>query len=141
MATIEGKAYWASVAQPNTKFEPVYTVDLVVDDKIANDFASRGFKIKQMEAGSAISIKRKVVDKKGNTREKPRLLDAEGKRVDVLIGNGSEVRVQYNEWEPTNQFGNFKGLDLMGVRILNLVPYGGSKTDADELGELAEEEF
>ncbi len=45
MATIEGKAYWASVAQPNTKFEPVYTVDLVVDDKIANDFAARGFKI------------------------------------------------------------------------------------------------
>ena len=44
MAVLEGKAYWASVTTPNTTFEPVYTVDLVVGDDVANDFESRGLK-------------------------------------------------------------------------------------------------
>ena len=43
MAIQEGIAYWANVTTPNTKFEPVYTVDLVVSDEVANDFERRGF--------------------------------------------------------------------------------------------------
>ena len=35
MAIETGLAYWASVLNPNTKYEPVYTVDLVVDDEVA----------------------------------------------------------------------------------------------------------
>ena len=35
MALVEGLAYWASVTTPNTKFEPVYSVNLLVDDSIA----------------------------------------------------------------------------------------------------------
>ena len=46
MAVVSGKAYWASVTSPNTTFEPVYTVDLVVDDKTADDFQARGYKLK-----------------------------------------------------------------------------------------------
>ena len=46
MAILEGTAYWASITTPNTTFEPVYNVNLVVDDETANDFASRGHKIK-----------------------------------------------------------------------------------------------
>ena len=41
MALVEGVAYWASVTTPNTTFQPVYTVNLVVDDEVANDFRSR----------------------------------------------------------------------------------------------------
>jgi hypothetical protein len=37
MAIQEGIAYWASVTTPNTKFEPVYTVDLVVSDDVERD--------------------------------------------------------------------------------------------------------
>ena len=44
MAIQEGIAYWASVTTPNTKYEPVYSVDLVVEDSVADDFISRGFK-------------------------------------------------------------------------------------------------
>ena len=43
MAILEGKAYWASVTTPNTTYEPVYTVDLVVDADTASDFESRNF--------------------------------------------------------------------------------------------------
>ena len=70
MAVLEGKAYWASVTTPNTTFEPVYTVDLVVNDDVANDFESRGFKVKNLSikddsggetsVGRALTIKRKV---------------------------------------------------------------------------------
>ena len=38
---VEGTAYWASIKTPNTTFEPVYTVNLVVDQATADDFASR----------------------------------------------------------------------------------------------------
>ena len=41
MAILEGTAYWASITTPNTRFEPVYTVNVVVDDETANNFASR----------------------------------------------------------------------------------------------------
>ena len=58
MAVVEGLAYWASVTSPNTKFEPVYSVNLVVDEKTAKDFAARGHKIKQMDEGPSIVIKR-----------------------------------------------------------------------------------
>ena len=65
MAIQEGTAYWASVTTPNTNFEPVYTVDLVVSDDVANDFESRGFRVKTLTVqdevvGRSLNIKRKV---------------------------------------------------------------------------------
>ena len=134
---VEGTAYWASIRQPNTTFEPMYTINLVVDDEIAKDFASRGHSIREMEEGPAIVIKRKVNGPNGMTRKAPRLLDSDKNDVDVLIGNGSTVRVQYSEydWEYNKKKG--KGLDLQAVQIVNLVPYKGG--DGDEL--LTDEEF
>ena len=66
MAVQEGIAYWASITSPNTRYEPVYSVDLVVADDIATDFENRGFRVKTLtvgdeEVGRAITIKRKVV--------------------------------------------------------------------------------
>ena len=60
MAILEGSVKWASITTPNTKFEPVYTIDLIVDEETANDFASRGHKVKQHDEGPALVIKRKV---------------------------------------------------------------------------------
>ena len=44
MAIESGLAYWASVLNPNLKYEPVYTVDLVVDEEIATKYENKGFK-------------------------------------------------------------------------------------------------
>jgi len=67
MAVLEGKAYWASVTTPNTTFEPVYTVDLVVEDDVANEFQARGFKVKDLsvkdESGGATPIGRALTIK------------------------------------------------------------------------------
>jgi len=110
---VEGTAYWASIKEPNTTYEPMYTINLVVDEETASDFASRGHTIKQMDEGSAIVIKRKV-----------------------NVANGSKVRVQYNEydWEYAGKKG--KGLDLQAVQIVDLVEYksqdGSEFFDEDE---------
>ena len=134
MALVEGLAYWASVTTPNTKFEPVYSVNLLVDDDIAKEFAKKGHKIKQMDEGPSIVIKRKATDKKGNTRPAPKLVDSNKQPITDLVGNGSKVKIQYHEWETSNQFGDFKGLDFQAMQVLDLVPYGDRTSDGAEFG-------
>ena len=123
MAILEGTAYWASIKTPNTTFEPVYTVNLVVDDEVANDFASRGHKVKQMDEGPALIIKRKVDGPNGMVRSSPRLLDQNKQEVNLAVGNGSKIRVQYNEYSGEGKFGPYTGLDLQAVQIVDLIEY------------------
>tara|TARA_R100001530_G_scaffold129448_1_gene99787 strand:- start:3587 stop:4000 length:414 start_codon:yes stop_codon:yes gene_type:complete len=136
MALIEGTAYWASIKQPNTRFEPVYSVNLVVDDDTANDFASRGHKLKQMDEGQAVIIKRKVNGPNGMVRPAPRLLDVNKQEVNYAVGNGSKVKIQYAEYEGSNKFGDYVGLDLQAVQVLDLVEYrsedGAELLDGEE---------
>lgn len=136
MAVVEGTAYWASIKTPNTRFEPVYTVNLVVDEDTANDFASRGHKIKQMDEGPSIIIKRKVNGPNGMVRVAPRLLDVDKNEVNYAVGNGSKIRVQYNEYEGENKYGPYTGLDLQAVQVLDLVEYrsedGAELLDGEE---------
>lgn len=140
MAVVEGKAYWASVTTPNTKFEPVYSVNLVIDEDVAKQFSSKGYTVKQMQEGPAIVLKRKVTNKKGQKNPLPKLLDVNQQPIDILVGNGSDVKVQYREWESTNSYGTFKGLDFQAMQVLNLVPYGGDASDdGAELGYIEEE--
>ena len=131
MAILEGTAYWASITTPNTTFEPVYTVNLVVDDETANDFASRGHKIKQMDEGPAVIIKRKVNGPNGMVRSAPRLMDASKQDVTTAVGNGSKIKVQFNEYSGEGKFGPYTGLDLQAVMITDLVTY--KNADGEEL--------
>ncbi len=114
---------WASITVPNTTYEPVYSVNVIVDDATAKDFESRGFKIKQMEEGPAVVVKRKVNGPNGLIRPAPKLFDKSKQEIDVSVGNGSVGNVQYKEWEVTRQGQTYKGLDLQAVQILDLVTY------------------
>ena len=149
MAIVNGKAYWASVTTPNTTFEPVYTVDLVVSDEIAKEFEGRGVKVKDFSLkhesgesqyiGKALTIKRKVNGKKG-VRPAPKLFDKNKVEINTKVGNGSEVRVQYNEynWEYAGKSG--VSLDFQGMQVLELVEMKSS--DGDELSPFGDgEEF
>ena len=131
MAILEGSVKWASITTPNTKFEPVYTVDLIVDEETANDFASRGHKVKQHDEGPALVIKRKVNGPNGMIRPAPRLLDASKQEINTAVGNGSKVRVQYYEYSGEGKYGPYTGLDLQAVQVIDLVPYKGA--DGEEL--------
>jgi|TARA_A200000159_G_scaffold101138_1_gene93921 hypothetical protein len=132
MAIIQGEAYWASVTSPNTTYDPVYTVNLVVDDNTAEDFRSRGFSVKQMDEGQALVIKRKVNGPNGMVRPAPRLVDKFKNPLDSRVGNGSSVRVQYKEWESEWKGKVFKGLDFQAMQVIDLVEVGspdGSEFD------------
>ena len=131
MAILEGSVKWASITTPNTKFEPVYTIDLIVDEETANDFASRGHKVKQHDEGPALVIKRKVNGPNGMTRPAPRLLNTSKQEINTAVGNGSKVRVQYNEYSGEGKYGPYTGLDLQAVQVIDLVPYKGA--DGEEL--------
>tara|TARA_S200002703_G_C3733658_1_gene225520 strand:+ start:453 stop:887 length:435 start_codon:yes stop_codon:yes gene_type:complete len=135
MATVNGTAYWASITSPNTRFDPVYTVDLVVDEKTADGFRSKGYVVKDKEYGPTIVIKRKVNQANGKVRPAPRLVDKFNKAVDVMVGNGSTVKVQYKEWESNWKGKAFQGLELQAVQILDLVQYDapdGSEFEVEE---------
>ena len=136
MAVLEGKAYWASVTTPNTTFEPVYTVDVVVEDDVANSFEARGFKVKEMSIkdengsatpiGRALTIKRKVNGANGSVRPAPKLFDKNKEPLDTIVGNGSTVKIQYNEWE-TDNFQAMQVLDLVALKSQDgseLNPFG-----------------
>mgnify|MGYP003120230731 FL=1 len=131
MAILNGIAKWASITTPNTKFEPVYTVDLIVDQEIADDFAARGHKVKQHDEGPALVIKRKVNGPNGMTRPAPRLLNADKQEINVAVGNGSKVRVQFNEYSGEGKYGPYQGLDLQAVQVTDLVEY--KSADGEEL--------
>jgi|TARA_R110000796_G_scaffold237859_1_gene358047 hypothetical protein len=133
MAILQGAAYWASVTTPNTTFEPVYSVNLVVDDATAEDFQSRGFTIKQMDEGPAVVIKRKVNGPNGMVRPAPRLVDANKNPLDARIGNGSSVKVQYKEWQSEWKGKTFYGLDFQAMQVIDLIEVGspdGAEFDA-----------
>lgn len=135
MAVIEGKAYWSFVTTPNTKFTPAYSVNLVVDDSTADSFRDRGFTVKDMEEGPALIIKRKVDGKDGMVRQAPKLFDKSKREIDVNVGNGSHVKVQYKEWDTKWNGQVFKGLDFQAMQVLNLVEYNspdGSEFDIED---------
>ena len=139
MAVQTGIAKWASITSPNTKWEPQYCINLIVEDTIAEEFKSRGFPVKEFEDGLALVMKRKVEGANGRTNETPKLYDKSKNEIDVSVGNGSKVRVQYKEWESNRNGKTFKGFDLMAVQILDLVTYNGAG-DEFNIEESLEEE-
>ena len=134
MAIEEGLAYWASVTTPNTRYEPVYQVNLVVDQDTAEKYRAEGCSIRDMEEGPALVIKRKVNGPNGMIRQAPKLFDADKKPLDELIGNGSKVKIQFNpyDWEYAGKTG--KRLDFQAMHVLALVEYEGRTPDGAELG-------
>ena len=124
MPTVEGKCYWASITRPNTTFDPVYQVDLAIDDTTAEDFKSRGVTVKTDDRGNVIKFKRRVSRQDGSQNPTPRLVDSAKNPVDVLVGNGSQIKVLYKEFEWTFAGKSGKSLDLQAVQVLDLVPYG-----------------
>jgi len=133
----EGTAYWASVTTPNTRFEPKYTIDLVVDEDIAEQLRTDGITIKDKDEGPTVTIKRNVNGPNGMVRKAPRLMDRNKNELDCLVGNGSKVRVQAKEWEINRNGQAFKGLELQAVQVLDLIEYRSG--DGDEFDTLPDE--
>jgi hypothetical protein len=128
MAIVEGTAYWASITRPNEKFEPMWRIDLAVDDATASEFQKQGFSIGETTINdetikNIIKFKRKVSKANGDKNQQPQLVDAEKKPLDKIVGNGSKVKVMYKSYDWNYKGKTGKGLDLQAVQVLDLVEY------------------
>lgn len=132
MAVIKGTAFWASIETPNTKYEPQWSVDLIPDSlEEFKALKDAGFKVKTMKDGQeALHFRRKCERADGQKNKQPRLLDANKNPIDLQVGNGSKVAVQYDAFKGSGKFGPYQGLDLRAVQVLDLVSFGG--VDGDE---------
>ena len=139
MPVLTGKAWWPSVTKPNTTYEPQYSVNLIVEEDVAKDFKKRGFTVKDMDDGPAVIIRRKVNGPNGMVRNAPKLLDRNKNPLDCQIGNGSDVKVQYKEWEKEVNGQLFKGLDFLAMQVLNLIVYGEPGDEFDVEDEIEDE--
>ena len=124
MATVQGKSYWASITRPNTTFDPVYQIDLAVDDDVAKDFSGKGITVKEDERGKIDKYKLRVSRADGTNNPAPKLVDASKNPIDVLVGNGSTVKVMYKEYDWNYAGKTGVGLDLQAVQVIDLFPYG-----------------
>ena len=140
MSVLQGPLYWASITNPNTTYEPVYSVNVIVDDATAADFKKRGFRIKDMDEGPAVVVKRKVNGPNGMTRAAPKLFDKSKNEIDVSVGNGSIGKVQYKQREVQRQGETFKGLDLQAVQILDLDSFNQACDEFDVEESLEEDD-
>lgn len=127
---ISGKAYWASVVSPNTTYEPVYSVDVCLDEDTKSLVESLGLTVQNKgdDRGDFVKIKRKVYKRDGSERPSPIVKDSQNNNWDgSLIGNGSMVNVKFAtyEWE----YNKKKGVasDLMALQVVDLVEYGDNK--------------
>ena len=128
MAIIEGTAYWASLTRPNEKFEPMWRIDLAVDDKSADELKSQGISlgettIDEKTIPNIVRFKRKVQKANGDKNTQPQLVDGAKNPLDKIVGNGSKVKVMYKPYEWNFKGKKGMGLDLQAVQVIDLIEY------------------
>jgi len=123
---LTGKAYYTQLRQPN-QLSGKYQMDLSVDEDTTAKLKTIGVDVKNKDdgRGNFVTLKANAENKDGTTRTGPRVLDADKNEIpeDVLIGNGSEVKVIANayEWKFKGKTGVGLGVNI--VQVLDLVPY------------------
>ena len=128
MAQVEGTAYWASLIRPNGKFEPMWRIDLAVDDNTAADLAKEGIALGETVIDgntikNVVKFKRKVSKANGDKNQPPSIVDGQKQPLDKIVGNGSKVVVMYKSYDWNYKGKTGKGLDLQAVQVKNLVEY------------------
>lgn len=141
---VEGIAMYASVHAPKKGYSeedaPQYTLDLIVDDTTAETLFAEGLKVakKKLDEDTKIpkvydshpgmkvfNFRRKTTKKDGEVLAPPEVVDSSLRPVPktTLIGNGSKVRVSINPYTTTIKGKEVTGHTLLGVQVLELVPY------------------
>ena len=137
----EVRCRWASVVEPNTKFEPTWEIEAELNDQQAAMFADAGVRLKEDDGIKLLRFKRKVEgNKKGGgtyRNDPPKVVDASKQEFTNLIGNGSLVNIAYDlrSWEMMGNTG--VKADLKAVQVLELVEYsggGGGASEFDDMG-------
>lgn len=123
---VRGIAQWAHIQKPDDRFPPAkYSITLQVDDDTAKELRDAGLRVKKENNQNVFKVKRNVLRVDGTEAGKPTVVDAKTEPFNELIGNGSDVMVQIRPYEYNNNFGSGVSADLVGVQVLELVPYEG----------------
>ena len=127
------KCRWASVIEPNTKFEPTWEIEAELDEAQAASFRAEGAKVKTEDGVNLIRFKKKVSGTKRDgsiyNNTAPIVVDAAKNPFKQLIGNGSVVNISYS-LRPWEMMGN-SGIvaDLLAVQVVKHVPYASKTAD------------
>ena len=130
---ITGKCHYASITEPNTKFDPVWSIQVEANDDNREVVEKSGLKVanKGDERGDFVTIKRKVHRKDGTQRNAPLVMDSQNNRWnnDKKIANGSTVNVKAipYEWDYAGKSGI--SADLAAVQIVDFIEYSGNQQD------------
>jgi len=125
---LSGMVRWCKVYEPDTKFQPQWSLDLYPPEKVIEKLEAQNYAVKENDDGEKfIKVKLNVTAKSGATNEAPRVVAKDGKTpFTELIGNGSEVNVLAFDYG----YKGVKYLGLKAVQVTTHVPYG---EDFDDL--------
>ena len=130
---ITGKCHYASITEPNTKFDPVWSIQVEINDDNREVVEKSGLKVanKGDERGDFVTIKRKVHRKDGTQRNAPLVMDSQNNRWnnEKKIANGSTVNVKAipYEWDYAGKSGI--SADLAAIQIVDFIEYAGYQQD------------
>ena len=132
---VKGKAMWANITSPNTRFQPhKYGLTVLTDTDTASKLEGIGLNQVRDRAGQpkydepAFTFSKRATKNDGEANVAPKLVDMEGVALDVSVGNGSEVVVKIKPYK--NDYGQFA--ELMAVKVETLIEYSEAATDDNE---------
>ena len=132
---VTGKAMWANITSPNTRFQPhKYGLTVLTDPETASKLEGIGLNQVRDRSGQpkydepAFTFSKRATRNDGTANAAPKLVDLDGNDLDVSVGNGSEVVVKIKPYK--NDYGQFA--ELMAVKVENLIEYVEGDTDNEE---------
>lgn len=132
---VKGKAMWANITSPNTRFQPhKYGLTVLTDPETASKLEGIGLNQVRDRSGQpkydepAFTFSKRATRNDGTANTAPKLVDNDGADLDVSVGNGSEVVVKIKPYK--NDYGQFA--ELMAVKVENLVEYVEGDSDNEE---------
>lgn len=151
IVTVHGKGMWASVLQPKKGYAdspPQYSVNIeFTKDNLTTLKTKHGLMSKKKlvqqneetyqdeEGRTYLQVGTSSVDKAGNTVPGPAVINTAGGKQTELVGNGSDLTVQFELVPYENKFGKGYAPRLLAVKVNKLVPYTKTRTyDYEALG-------
>ena len=136
MSTVNGKAMFAHVFKPDTKYTPAFTIDVIIDkatyDRLGKEATGGLF---EDDGEYKAKFKTSAAWPDGSAKDHPDVFCPDGKTPFTQeIGNGSEVNVAYSLF-PYTGFGGGVKLILEAVQVVEHVPY---VKDSDETVDFAD---
>lgn len=125
---LSGKAKWAKLFKPDDKYKN-WQIQVYLDDDSMKVYDETGMSMqkKRDDDGVFVTFRRpeaKVIKDELVKFDPPAVLDADGNKLDQLVGNGSEVTIKVIVYDTMKG----KGHRLEAVKVNKLVPYVKQET-------------